>query len=363
MARLLLALLLANLLVFRTAPAVAQDDGYDDGGYQDDAGSGYADDSAPAPDDYEEALAGEGEWVDDPEYGRVWHPAVASDWRPYVDGYWAWGPEGWTWVSYEPWGWTFHYGRWGFTPSFGWVWVPGTVWGPAWVDWFWGDGFVGWAPLAPFGNVTIINQFIFVHAHDFCSPHLTTVVVDHHLVPDRVIHDWHHRDFRPPDHHRIEQISNHPIRRFDHRPQQTLAPRRGDGGQHVARPNPDGRSMQLGRAFERPRAPFDPGRDRVERRPEAPRAWARPAPPRSWAESPRGGWARPAAPGFTQPPRPQVQNIQRGAQPGFAPRGFGAPGLGRPALARSGFDHPGFASQRPSFGPGRLGFQQRGRQQ
>ena len=31
----------------------------------------------------------------------------------------------------------------------GWCWIPGTTWGPAWVNWRWGGGYVGWAPMAP----------------------------------------------------------------------------------------------------------------------------------------------------------------------------------------------------------------------
>ena len=32
--------------------------------------------------------------------------------------------------------------------SYGWVWVPGYEWGPAWVSWRTGGDYVGWAPLA-----------------------------------------------------------------------------------------------------------------------------------------------------------------------------------------------------------------------
>ena len=125
-------------------------------------------DSAPDPGDYQDALAPYGTWNDTDAYGRIWQPAVAVGWQPYVQGHWAWTPYGWTWISYEPWGWTFHYGRWMLLPA-GWYWVPGTVWGPAWVDWYWGDGFVGWAPLSPFAtHVTVINHFVFVHVAHFC---------------------------------------------------------------------------------------------------------------------------------------------------------------------------------------------------
>jgi hypothetical protein len=54
------------------------------------------------------------------------------------------------WLEEEPWGWAaFHYGRWAFDERLGWVWVPGNTWAPAWVAWRSGQGYIGWAPLAP----------------------------------------------------------------------------------------------------------------------------------------------------------------------------------------------------------------------
>src|SRR5262249_18333620 len=185
-----LATILVIGLTMGATPAVAQEDLSDDPAIDAWQTSDDGDAAPPiTPADYENALAPYGQWVDDSNYGQVWRPEVAYGWRPYVDGYWAWTPYGWTWVSSEPSAWTLHYGRWGFVTALGWAWVPGSVWGPAWVDWFWGDGFVGWAPLAPFGAQVVIDQFVFVHAADFCHPHLATVVVDHRLVPDPVIHD------------------------------------------------------------------------------------------------------------------------------------------------------------------------------
>jgi len=92
-----------------------------------------------------------GQWVSVGAYGNCWRPiGVPIGWRPYVDGHWVWTDYGWTWVSDEPWGWAvFHYGRWAFDPQFGWVWVPGYVWAPAWVEWRWGGGYCGWAPMPP----------------------------------------------------------------------------------------------------------------------------------------------------------------------------------------------------------------------
>src|SRR3954454_10183824 len=59
-------------------------------------------------------LASYGNWIERPSYGWVWRPShVASSWRPYQSGHWAWTDYGWTWISDEPYGWaTYHYGRW-----------------------------------------------------------------------------------------------------------------------------------------------------------------------------------------------------------------------------------------------------------
>jgi hypothetical protein len=107
---------------------------------------------------FESTLSPYGSWVEDPTYGRVWVPSstvVGDDFTPYASGgYWADSDYGWAWVSDWDWGWApFHYGRWLTLAGFGWCWVPGTVWGPAWVDWRFGNGYAGWAPLPPAGVV------------------------------------------------------------------------------------------------------------------------------------------------------------------------------------------------------------------
>ncbi len=113
-----------------------------------------------------EDLDAHGRWVNDPDYGYVWAPAVAAGWAPYRAGRWAWADwYGWTWVSYDPWGWApYHYGRWYHHSSWGWCWWPGGgprvrhFWRPALVSFIgWNSGFsvgigfgrVGWFPLAP----------------------------------------------------------------------------------------------------------------------------------------------------------------------------------------------------------------------
>lgn len=120
-----------------------------------------------------------GEWVDDPEYGYIWVPNVASDFQPYAtNGRWVMTDYGNTWVSNYDWGWApFHYGRWNHHRRFGWTWVPGYEWGPAWVNWRSGGGYYGWAPLGPgmsFGiSVNIPSSYwVFVPQRYILSPRI-----------------------------------------------------------------------------------------------------------------------------------------------------------------------------------------------
>lgn len=96
-------------------------------------------------------LAPHGQWYRDPRWGMVWVPRVANGFVPYqTNGYWAMTQYGNTWMSSYAWGWAaFHYGRWAYDPMIGWIWIPGRVWGPAWVLWRQGGGYYGWAPLGP----------------------------------------------------------------------------------------------------------------------------------------------------------------------------------------------------------------------
>ena len=100
-------------------------------------------------------LAPYGQWVNDPQYGNVWVPNEGGDFRPYGSrGHWVMTDYGNTWVSEDPWGWAcYHYGRWTYDPYYGWVWIPGYEWAPAWVTWRYGGGYCGWAPLGP--NIAI----------------------------------------------------------------------------------------------------------------------------------------------------------------------------------------------------------------
>jgi hypothetical protein len=89
-----------------------------------------------------------GTWRYAPDYGYVWYPMVAADWRPYYYGYWE--PVrryGWTWIGSDVWAWpTHHYGRWGYR-SGAWFWVPDRTFAAAWVSWGSAPGYVSWCPL------------------------------------------------------------------------------------------------------------------------------------------------------------------------------------------------------------------------
>lgn len=135
-------------------------------------------------DQFYEPLGSYGTWVDVGGYGRCWHPArVEAGWRPYCAGSWVWTDGGWYWDSDEQWAWAcYHYGRWTYDSYYGWVWVPGTEWGPAWVSFRRGGGYVAWAPLSPacvFGpsgeivvsdDVIPVNWYVSVSVHHFAEP-------------------------------------------------------------------------------------------------------------------------------------------------------------------------------------------------
>lgn len=136
-----------------------------------------------------------GSWREIGNYGYCWQPLdVRKDWSPYSDGRWVYTDAGWTWDSYEPFGWAvYHYGRWVNVGPIGWVWVPGTEWGPGWVSWRHSPQFVGWAPLPPealflriFGLSSWVDAYYdigpsnyrFVENRNFGSRRLQSVFID-----------------------------------------------------------------------------------------------------------------------------------------------------------------------------------------
>ncbi|MEZ0483896.1 DUF6600 domain-containing protein [Fibrella aquatica] len=134
--------------------------------------------------DFYTNLAPHGQWVNTPEYGRVWIPNAGPDFQPYAsNGHWVVTEYGNTWVSDYAWGWApFHYGRWYQDRVRGWAWVPGNDWGPAWVSWRSGGGYYGWAPLGPGININVnvnipANYWVFVPQMYITSPRLISYCV------------------------------------------------------------------------------------------------------------------------------------------------------------------------------------------
>ena len=144
---------------------------------------------------FHDNLESYGDWREVGDYGYCWQPRdVGRNWRPYSDGHWLYTDAGWTWDSEEPYGWAvYHYGRWARVAQVGWVWVPGTEWGPAWVSWRRSPRHVGWAPLPPdaqfrhsIGFSTRVDadydigptNYSFVEVRNFGAPRLRTVIIE-----------------------------------------------------------------------------------------------------------------------------------------------------------------------------------------
>ncbi len=111
-------------------------------------------------DNFHSELAPYGSWIQSTEFGLIRVPSrsvVGTSFMPYATGgSWQYTNVGWMFASDWRWGWaTFHYGRWYRDTGHGWCWIPGSVWAPAWVDWRYGGGVVGWAPLPPRHHRTV----------------------------------------------------------------------------------------------------------------------------------------------------------------------------------------------------------------
>jgi tRNA(Leu) C34 or U34 (ribose-2'-O)-methylase TrmL len=92
-----------------------------------------------------------GEWIWDSLYGYVWRPYLDRmdypGWRPYYVGSWSYANGQLYWVPDEPWGWIpYHLGIWQWDEKLGWVWLPGSLFAPAWADWEFFYGYAGWRP-------------------------------------------------------------------------------------------------------------------------------------------------------------------------------------------------------------------------
>lgn len=107
----------------------------------------------------------------------VWRPNTYYwGWSPYTNGRWEYTDDGWCWVSDYDWGWAcYHYGRWVYDDFYGWIWIPGSYWAPAWVDWCYNDYYVGWYPRGlwysgydyGYYHRRHYNRWIFVHRSNF----------------------------------------------------------------------------------------------------------------------------------------------------------------------------------------------------
>jgi hypothetical protein len=120
-------------------------------------------------------------WKPSPEYAMVSTVDQSPQYVPYSNGQWVNSDAGWYFKAPTPWEETVHHqGRWVNSPSAGWMWVPGRVWAPAWVDWKQNDDYVSWAPLPPavyyntaggFSNTSIDNNnYAIVERGRFLEP-------------------------------------------------------------------------------------------------------------------------------------------------------------------------------------------------
>jgi len=110
-------------------------------------------------------------YADDVNFGMffVWKPSpdlavtvTAGEpavYTPYTNGQWVNTNDGWYFKAPTPYEeTTCHYGRWAYSPALGWVWLPGRVWSPAWVEWREDDNYIAWAPVPP--SVYIVDNVL-----------------------------------------------------------------------------------------------------------------------------------------------------------------------------------------------------------
>lgn len=84
---------------------------------------------------------------------------VAPVYRPYTNGQWIASDEGWYFKAPTPQEEiVHHYGRWAYSPTMGYVWVPGRVRSPAWVDWREDEDNIAWTPIPP--DVYVVNNIV-----------------------------------------------------------------------------------------------------------------------------------------------------------------------------------------------------------
>ena len=317
-------------------------------------------------------LAPHGRWFDVDGHGYCFQPTLArqSGWRPYLDGQWVWSDKGWAWVSNEPIGWAvYHYGRWVQVAGYGWLWVPGVEWAPAWVSWRRGDEYIGWAPLPPepaampsiiYDDADVYydigpSYYTFIETTYFFAPtyiHHCRPIIDNRTIiyntrnVTRIICST-DRDRRPihfhrggPDRMEIERVCRRPAPRgkFDYvdRPRE-FGPRKQESGV-MAIPVVDLRAKdkEKHRPVDKPdrvEKILKPVRDNgyagmpagdADRIREKIKDQAKPAKPTRPPHAGRPGMAegRPVQPGNVERPKPVVpgERPDRPVRPGAQPR-------------------------------------------
>jgi hypothetical protein len=289
---------------------------------------------------FRDDLAPYGEWFRYGSYGWVWRPYdVVRGWRPYTVGHWILTDAGWTWVSDEPWGWApFHYGRWFYDPFYGWVWLPGRQWAPAWVVWHRGHGWIGWAPLPPWGRWRTgigIPRDVYVEPAHFCfveeryivepqvaryiAPpernvtivHTTQNITNYTVVHNRVINN----SVKPAE---VERVVGHPVERHRVEQVERAAPRPLHVKRHREGPLP--RAKERERAREEAPTVGVPPRERKKATPLAVptlkhRERVAP-PPERHREGPAGRTPHGKRPG---PPAPRPTPAEIGKRRGLEP--------------------------------------------
>lgn len=145
------------------------------------------------------SLSPYGEWISVGADLYGWRPLhIDAGWQPYTNGRWVWTDDGWYWASDEPWGWAaYHYGRWYFDDYYGWIWIPGYDWAPAWVEWRYGGDYIGWAPLSPYAVFSV--SFGIHYRNHWVTPHHWWSFTDCHHFGD---HDLRRYVYRHDDNDR-----------------------------------------------------------------------------------------------------------------------------------------------------------------
>jgi len=296
-------------------------------------------------------LSPHGSWLVSAEYGRVWQPyEYDRGWNPYYDGRWVYSDFGWTWVSDYRWGAIpYHYGTWYADASYGWVWVPGTVWAPSWVVFRTGPDYIGWCPVSPRFSVSASlrfdeprsEQFVFVSSRDFLSPRIRTAVIQDNRrttvinntqIVNNITIENNIVVNRGPDVASVERASGRQVRRYRIEEVAKVAPGRTVDREQLRADRRGGRELRATEPVttETPTPPRASGREDRDNRGD----------PRDAAESRREN-ARPGRPEVRDRERDRRMDRESQPQPDLR-----APATG-PEGPRPGMEEPDRSPDRP----------------